>query len=254
MPLARRVKDLGVFRDTVQTNNLQPLPNLLPPTPPYFLSPKVLNSWCFCQTRHFFDHLTIWFLQLSFLRFAATNVDKLKHFRNKARTHKKKKKKETDHVTPLFRHLYWLPISALNPVQHRLICYTYIHRSTPTHLSDYIQLYTHSRAGDDLQSPPPQQTGNRLPASDFIHRRLQLESLPCRFATHQLFQPLLPKWSFAAGQLGWWWWLWWGIGCVYKVIIVTDTAVKKLIIWNRMTASVLKQDPNKKFQTKAYSF
>ena len=122
---------------------------------------------------------------------------------------RKKKKKETDHVTPLFRYLYWLPISALNPVQHRLICYTYIHRSTPTHLSDYIQLYTHSRAGDDLQSPPPP-TDRQPLASERFHSQAPPTGIPALSLRHTSTLP-----TFASEVI----FCSWPIGVVVVVVV-----------------------------------
>ena len=55
------------------------------------------------------------------------------------------KKRKTDHITPLFQFLHWLPIQ--QRIQYRInsLCYKFITGTAPSYLCDCLQLYTPSR-------------------------------------------------------------------------------------------------------------
>ena len=54
------------------------------------------------------------------------------------------KKHKTDHITPLFQFLRWLPIQQRIQYEINTLCYKYIMGTAPSYLCDCVQLYTPS--------------------------------------------------------------------------------------------------------------
>ena len=50
------------------------------------------------------------------------------------------------HITPILRHLHWLPVSAKNSYKTACLCFNAITSSTPAYLSDLLRLYSPSRS------------------------------------------------------------------------------------------------------------
>ena len=50
------------------------------------------------------------------------------------------------HVTPILRHLHWLPVRAGISYKIACLCFSAITSSTPVHLSDLLHLYSPSRS------------------------------------------------------------------------------------------------------------
>ena len=55
------------------------------------------------------------------------------------------KKRKTDHITPLFQSLHWLPIKQRIQYKINTLCYKCITGTAPSYLCDCLQLYTPSR-------------------------------------------------------------------------------------------------------------
>ena len=56
-----------------------------------------------------------------------------------------KKTRKTDHITPLFQFLHWLPIQQRIQYEISTLCYKCITDTAPSYLCDCLQLYTPSR-------------------------------------------------------------------------------------------------------------
>ena len=54
------------------------------------------------------------------------------------------KKHKTNHITPLFQKLHWLPIPQRIQYKVNTLCYKCSMRTAPSYLCDCLQLYTHS--------------------------------------------------------------------------------------------------------------
>ena len=52
------------------------------------------------------------------------------------------KKHKTNHITPLFQFLHWLPIQQRIQYKRNTLCYNYITGTSPSYLCDCLQLYT----------------------------------------------------------------------------------------------------------------
>ena len=55
------------------------------------------------------------------------------------------KKKKSDHITPLFRTLHWLPIRSRIIYKLNTLCHKCIINLAPEYLCSCLHLYTHSR-------------------------------------------------------------------------------------------------------------
>ena len=56
------------------------------------------------------------------------------------------KKRKTDHITPLFQFLHWLPVKQRIQYKINTLCYKCITGTAPFYLCNCLQLYTPSRA------------------------------------------------------------------------------------------------------------
>ena len=76
------------------------------------------------------------------------------------------KKTKGDHVTPLFRKLYWLPIQARIDYKICVLCYKCINKTAPSYLSDLLEQYVPSRllrsGSQNLLKIPPRANKNAL--------------------------------------------------------------------------------------------
>ena len=88
------------------------------------------------------------------------------------------KKRKTDHITPLFQFLHWLPIQ--QRIQYRInsLCYKFITGTAPSYLCDCLQLYTPSRT---LRSASDTLSASRFLAPDSS----LLVPAPFLFSDHQ---------------------------------------------------------------------
>ena len=78
-------------------------------------------------------------------------IDKLRNSEGSCTTYLsgKKKKKELDHVQPIFRSSYWLPIRARIQYKVSTLCFSVITGTGPQYPSELLHLYSPSR---DLRS------------------------------------------------------------------------------------------------------
>ena len=56
------------------------------------------------------------------------------------------KKKKSDHVTPMFLHLHWLPVKARIEYKIAILTYKCMNNSAPNYLSSFLTPYTPSRS------------------------------------------------------------------------------------------------------------
>ena len=74
----------------------------------------------------------------------ASSIHRLQRIQNSAARLVLRKRK-SDHVTPLFHFLHWLPIAQRIDYKINTLCYKCTHNSAPLYLSDTVHLYTPSR-------------------------------------------------------------------------------------------------------------
>ena len=75
----------------------------------------------------------------------ASSIHSLQRIQNCAARLVFKKKKKSDHVTPLLQSLHWLPIPQRIRYKLSCLCYKSINNSAPVYLSDCLQIYTPTR-------------------------------------------------------------------------------------------------------------
>ena len=56
------------------------------------------------------------------------------------------KKKKSDHVTPLLKHLHWLPIKQRIEFKINLITYKALHDQAPSYISELLEPYEPTRS------------------------------------------------------------------------------------------------------------
>ena len=88
-------------------------------------------------------------------------LDKLQKVQNSAARLVCKARK-SEHVTPLFKSLHWLPISARIQYKVCTLCYKSLHNEGPQYLSDLLTPYKPRRrlrsSADSLTLEPPRKT------------------------------------------------------------------------------------------------
>ena len=77
-------------------------------------------------------------------QFPASSIHSLQHIQNCA-ARLVLKKRESDHITPLFQALHWLLIKQSIRYKINTLCYRYITCAAPSNLCDLLQLSTPSR-------------------------------------------------------------------------------------------------------------
>ena len=112
-------------------------------------------------------------------QFPASSIHSLQHIQNCA-ARLVLKKRESDHITPLFQALHWLLIKQSIRYKINTLCYRYITCAAPSNLCDLLQLSTPSRtlrsASDTLSlSDLSYQTFHCLFPRHFCLRSLYME-------------------------------------------------------------------------------